>query len=211
MTPKQIHNQNVAMRVVENFQKRGIDAQYVSTKEEALEALLALIPKNSVIGYGGSMTLAECGVLDALKEGDYRLLVRENAKTPEEQKALYREMLFCDYFLTSANAITEEGEIVNIDGRGNRVAFLTWGPEHVVILAGINKVTPDLESAIHRAKNVAAPKNALRLERKTPCTKLGKCADCQSPDCICATTVITRRSHIPGRIRVLLVGEELGY
>ena len=211
MTPKQIHNQNIANRLIENFKKRGILCEYFETKEEAVASLLSRIPEEAVIGYGGSVTLAECGALEALKKGNYRLLVREDAKTPEEQKALYREMLFSDYFLTSTNAITEDGELVNIDGRGNRVAFLTWGPEHVVVLAGMNKVAPDLASAIERARNVAAPMNALRLSRKTPCTKLGKCADCQSPDCICASTVITRRSHIPGRITVLLVGETLGY
>ena len=211
MTPKQIHNRNVAARLMENFKKRGILSAYCETKEDALSALLSLIPEGASIGYGGSMTLAECGALAALKNEKYRLLVRENAKTPDEQKALYREMLFCDYFLTSANAITEDGELVNVDGRGNRVAFLTYGPEHVVVIAGMNKVTPDLESAIVRARNEAAPKNALRLDRKTPCTKLGKCTDCQSPDCICASTVITRRSHIPERITVLLVGETLGY
>ena len=211
MTPKQIHHKNVANRLIENFQKRGILCEYFETKEAAVTALLSRIPDGASIGYGGSMTLAECGVLSAFKNEKYRLLVREDAKTPEEQKALYREMLFCDYFLTSTNAITEDGELVNIDGRGNRVAFLTYGPEHVVVVAGMNKVTPDLESAIARAKNVAAPMNALRLSRKTPCTKLGKCADCQSPDCICASTVITRRSHVPGRITVLLVGESLGY
>ena len=211
MTPKEEHYQNLADRVMCALEKRQMIGYYCPTKEEAKEKLLSLIEDGATIGYGGSISLQECGITDALKGERYHLLVRESATTPEEQRALYQEMLFADVFLMSANAITEDGELINIDGRGNRVAFLTWGPERVILLVGINKIAPDHETALLRARNTAAPMNAIRLHRDTPCAKTGKCADCQSPDCICSSIVTTRRSHVKGRITVILVGEELGY
>ena len=116
-----------------------------------------------------------------------------------------------DYFLMSTNAITMDGELVNIDGRSNRVSCLCWGPQNVIIIAGMNKVALDVESALKRVRNFAAPPNAVRLNKNTPCAQTGKCADCYSPDCICSQIVITRRSSTPNRIKVILVGEELGY
>lgn len=211
MTPKEQHYQNLATRVISAMEKRQMVGYYCPTKEEARDKVLSLIKDGATVGYGGSMSLAECGILDALKSDRCNLLIRENAKTPEEQKALYQRMLFCDVFLMSANAITEDGMLINIDGRGNRVAFLTWGPERVILLVGMNKIAPDYDTAMKRARNTAAPMNAVRLHRNTPCVKTGVCADCQSPDCICASIVTTRRSHVAGRITVILVGEELGY
>lgn len=158
------------------------------------------------------MTLAESGMADALKQrSDITLLDRSTAGSPEEVKEIYHKSLNADYYFMSSNAITTDGELVNIDGTGNRVAALIYGPEHVVILAGMNKVSPSLEEAVSRVKNVASPMNANRLNRKTPCATTGLCSDCLSPDCICSHTVITRKSAPEKRIKIILIGESLGY
>ena len=164
------------------------------------------------VGFGGSMTLAESGMGSALrKREDITLLDRGKAGSPEEVKEIYHKSLHADYYFMSSNAITADGELVNIDGTGNRAAALIYGPEHVIILAGMNKVAPTLEEAISRVRNVASPINALRLGRNTPCAATGLCSDCLSPDCICSHTVITRKSAPEKRIKVILVGESLGY
>lgn len=172
---------------------------------------LELMPAGSSVGWGGSMTLTESGLMDAVKNGDYVIHDRETAKTKEEQKEMYAKILNSDFFLMSTNAITLDGQLVNIDGRGNRISFLCYGPEQVVIVAGMNKVEADVDSAMKRVRNVASPKNTVRLNKKTPCAATGKCGDCLSPDCICAQMLVTRFSIVPGRIKVILVGEELGY
>lgn len=173
--------------------------------------MLDIIEKGKSVAWGGSMTLAETGIMDAVKNADYEIIDREAAKTKEEQKEVFGKICGCDYFLMSSNAVTLDGELVNVDGRGNRVSFLCFGPENVIVVAGMNKVVPDVESAIKRVRNIAAPPNTVRLNKSTPCAVTGKCADCVSPDCICAQTVITRLSAIPNRIKVVLVGEEFGY
>lgn len=202
---------NLAATVIKNIEKRQMKGYYAKDKKEALSILLSLIPEGSSIGYGGSVSLSEIGALEALSGENYNLIVRENAKTIEETEKAFKDILFSDFFLMSSNAITVDGELVNVDGRGNRVAFLAYGPKNVILVCGMNKISPDVDSAIKRIKTVAAPMNAVRLNRSTPCAVTGVCGNCQSPDCICANTVITRRSHINGRINVILVGEELGF
>lgn len=211
MTPKQKYYENAAATIIKNLEKRQIEGYYCATCEEAVQKALELMPAGSSIGWGGSMTLSETGLMDAIRSADYQLIDRETAKTSEEQRKLYGEICCADYFLMSTNAITLDGEMVNIDGRGNRVAFLCYGPQNVLILTGMNKVTSDVEAAIKRVKDVASPPNTVRLNRNTPCAVTGRCADCLSPDCICSQTVITRRSGTPGRIKVILIGQELGY
>ena len=211
MTPTKEYYRNAAQTVIKNLKKRRMDGYYCETREEAVKLALSLMPEGSSIGWGGSVTLSECGLMDAIGGGKYELIDRSVAKTAEENKAVHAKIFGCDYFLMSTNAITYDGELVNIDGRSNRVCFLCYGPENVIVIAGMNKLESDVDSAIKRVRNVASPKNALRLGRNTPCAATGKCADCLSPDCICAQTVITRMSQIPGRIKVILVGEELGY
>ena len=157
------------------------------------------------------MTLEETGVIKAIKSQDYKVIMRDRAKNLEEQRVLYGEICCADYFLMSTNAITLQGELINIDGRGNRVAFLCFGPQNVLILAGMNKVVTDVESGIKRARDIAAPPNAIRLNRKTPCASTGKCEDCYSAECMCGQFVVTRRSGILNRIKVILIGEELEY
>jgi len=209
--PKKENYKNLANTIIKNLEKRQIEAYYCKDKASALEKALKLIPKGSTIGWGGSVTLNEIGLIDAVKNGDYIIIDRDKAANLEEQKKVYSQICSSDFFLMSTNAITINGELINIDGRGNRVAFLCYGPENVLIVAGMNKVVSSIESGFERASNISAPPNAIRLNRKTPCAITGKCEDCYSPDCICSQFVVTRRSGIPNRIKIILVGEELGY
>lgn len=213
MTPKQIAQEKLAHTMIQNMSKRRMEGYYCPDKESAVKKILELIPEGSSIGWGGSVTLTETGIMDALKQRSeqYHLIDRKAGKTPEETKRLNGEIFASDYYLMSSNAITFGGELVNIDGHANRVAMLCFGPENVIIVAGMNKAVPDVKTAVDRVRNAAAPANTIRLNRNTPCSNTGRCGDCLSPDCICAQIVITRLSMTPGRIKVILVGEELGY
>ena len=211
MTPTKQYYRNAAETVIKNLQKRDMEGYYCDSRDEAVKLALSLMPEGSSIGWGGSVTLTESGLMDALAEKNYELIDSSTATNAEENKAIHLKIFAADYFLMSTNAITLDGELINVDGRSNRVCFLCYGPENVIILAGMNKLVSDVESGIKRVRDVASPKNTVRLGRNTPCAKTGKCADCLSPDCICSQTVITRRSHTKGRIKVILIGEELGY
>ena len=211
MSPKEIANQNLANTIIKNMAKKNMEGYYCATSAEAVEKALSLMPEGASVTWGGSMTLTECGLMDALKTANYELIDRDTAKTPEDSRLMYAKQVMADYYLMSSNAITIDGELVNIDGRANRVSCLCWGPQNVIIIAGMNKVCSDVESAVQRVRNFAAPPNCVRLNRNTPCTHTGKCGDCYSPDCICSQVLITRRSSTPNRIKVILVGEELGY
>jgi hypothetical protein len=205
------YNKTVAATVIKNLAKRNMEGYYAETREDAVKIALSLMPEGASIGWGGSVTLSECGLMDAIKNGKYELINRDTAKTPEESKAVHTRIFTSDFFLMSTNALTLDGELINVDGRSNRVCYLCYGPENVIIVAGINKLVVDVDAGIKRARNIAAPKNTQRLAKKTPCAATGRCADCLSPDCICMNTVITRASRVEGRIKVILVGEELGY
>lgn len=212
MTPAETYYENLAKTTMKNLEKRHFECHYCKTAEEAVTLASELVPSDSTVSFGGSMTLTESGMADALRQrDDITLLDRSKAGTPEEVKEIYHKSLNADYYFMSSNAITTEGELVNIDGTGNRVGALIYGPEHVIILAGMNKVSPTLEEAVSRVKNVASPLNANRLNRNTPCAATGLCADCLSPDCICSHTVITRKSAPEKRIKIILIGEPLGY
>lgn len=211
MTPTKEYYRTAAATVIKNLKKRNMDGYYCETSEDAVRLALSLMPEGSSIGWGGSMTLSECGLMDAIKGGRYELFDRSLAKTAEENKEVHAKIFTADFFLMSANAITYDGELINVDGRSDRVCYLCYGPENVIVIAGMNKLVSDVESGIKRVHNVASPKNAMRLGKKTPCAATGRCADCLSPDCICMNTVITRMSRANGRIKVILVGEELGY
>lgn len=211
MNAKQSYYQTLSVSVLKKLQKRGMEAYYCSSKETAVKLVLDLIPEHSSVTWGGSMTLSESGLMEALKTANLNLIDRSTAKTPDETKAIYRSAFSADYYLMSSNAVTYDGELVNTDGTGNRVAALIYGPEHVIVMVGMNKLVPDLDAAFARIHNVAAPMNTIRLDIKTPCQKTGLCADCTSPDTICCQTVVTRYSRVPGRIKVILIGEDLGY
>lgn len=208
---KQKNYENVASTIIKNFSKRQIEGYYCPNKKVALEKALELMPKGSSVGWGGSITLIELGLFEAIKNGDYKVIDRDITTNSEELRKIYGDICCADYFLMSTNAITLDGELINIDGRGNRVAFLCYGPQNVLILTGMNKVVKDVESGLKRARDIAAPPNAIRLDRKTPCAITRKCEDCYSQECMCGQFVITRRSGIPNRIKVILIGDELGY
>lgn len=211
MTPKKDYYKLNAKKIITAFEKRGMEGYYCETKEEAIKKALELMKKGSKISWGGSMTLEEIGLLELLRKEDYSLLDRSTAKNNDETTEIYHKAFSADYYLMSSNAITMDGKLVNIDGTGNRVAALIYGPNNVIVIAGMNKVTPDEDSALKRARNQAAPMNTIRLNKKTPCVSVGSCKDCLSPDSICCNIVVTRMSKFPNRIKVILVGEELGY
>ena len=196
--------------VVEAMKKRGFEAYYVSTAEEAREKALELIHENSVVSWGGSMTIDEIGLKQAVIDRGYKVINRDEAESPEERMELMRKALTCDVFLMSANAVSEDGQLVNIDGNGNRVAALCFGPKEIIVVAGMNKVAGNLEEAYARGRKLAAPVNAQRFNLAAPCGKTGLCADCLSPDSICSQLVVTRRTS-GGRIKVILVGADLGF
>ncbi len=197
-------------KVAENFNKRGFEAYYCPTKDEALQKAISLIPENHVVSWGGSVSINDIGLRPYVLE-HRQVIDRDTAKTPEERKELLRKALLCDTFIMGTNAATEDGQLYNIDGTGNRVAALIFGPKQVVVVVGMNKVEPTLEAAIMRARSVASPMNMQRFSKKTPCAVTGMCADCLSPDSICNQMVRTRRCAPAGRIKVILVGENLGF
>lgn len=211
MNPKKKYYEAIADTMIKNFEKRRMEAYYCPTAEDAVEKALSFLPSGTVVGHGGSMTLEESGMLDALRKADIRFLDRAACKTPEDSKKMFHDSLMADYYFMSTNAMTVNGELVNVDGNGNRVSALIYGPENVIVLAGMNKVAKNVDEAIDRVHLTACPMNAVRLSKKTPCAATGVCADCLSDDCICNQTVITRRSGRKGRIKVILIGEELGY
>ena len=184
MTPMEKHQSQVAARVLEELKKRSMEGYYCRTAQEAADLVSSLIADGETVTFGGSMTIGETGILDALKKRtDLTILDRGEAKSPEEVQKIYRRAFSCDTYLMSSNAITRDGQLVNIDGNGNRVAALCFGPKQVLVIAGMNKVSETLEEAVSRAKNTAAPVNCLRLNKETPCARTGACGNCQSPDC----------------------------
>ena len=211
MSIKKEYYKNLANTVLKGFEKRFIEGHYCETIEEAKTLALSLVPENSTASFGGSVTLAETGVLEALRaREDVTLYDRDKANGPEEVKKIMHDALSCDYYFMSSNAITTSGELVNIDGNGNRVAALIYGPENVIIIAGMNKIVKDVEEGISRTRNTASPQNCIRLKKNTPCAANGVCGNCLA-DTICDQIVVTRASRVPNRIKVILVGEELGF
>lgn len=210
MNPKLEYYRNISGTIIKNLEKRGMEGYFVENKEEALEKLFSLMSEGSSIAYGGSMSLVEIGFFDKVKERNYNLIVREEYKTKEEVNELKAKTINADYFLMSTNAITFDGKLINVDGRGNRIGYLCYGPENVIVVTGVNKIVKDESEGIIRARNMAAPPNCVRLNKKTPCSVTGKCEDCLSSDSICCQTMITRKS-VGGRIKVIIVGEELGF
>ena len=197
-------------KLVEALKRRRFTAEFCATAEEAKKAVLAQIPDGASVGWGGSYTVDALGVKDALRAKGQPLFDRDTAPTREGQLEAMLASQTADVFLMSSNAITEDGCLVNMDGMGNRVSALIYGPKKVIVVAGMNKVAADLPSAISRVRHYAAPMNAQRFPGVSPCRETGRCADCVSPDCICANLVITRLNKIEGRIHVILVGEDLG-
>lgn len=206
-----MRNALAAEHIIAALKKRQMNGYYAKDEEEALKVALSLIPEGSSVGWGGSMTTTDLGLNDALREGNYRPIDRDTAQNAAEREALARQCFSADAFIMSTNALTEDGQLVNMDGLGNRVAALIYGPKRVIVIAGMNKVVGTLDAAIDRCRKIAAPTNAQRFDIKTPCRKTGVCGDCTSAGCICAQMVITRFSMDPDRIHVILVNADLGF
>ncbi len=215
---------NTLKKVLENLQKNNMEAYFVKDKVEALKTVESLLNKDDTVSVGGSVTLNEIGVLDLLSNGNYTFLDRyKKGLTQEEIRKVFTDTFAADCFLCSANAITEKGELYNVDGNCNRIAALTFGPKSVIVVVGKNKIVPTLKDAVLRVKTVAAPKNTVRLGLNTYCAKNGECVSlkvgdkygmlcgCDSPDRICATATVTSMQRNKGRIKVIIVDEELGY
>ena len=200
-------NERLAQTVIKGLQSRNMTGYYAEDREAALKQALKLIEENSTISMGGCMSAHEIGLVQALQEGNYQYLDRSKMEPREGLLAAYDS----DVFLSSANAMTSDGILVNIDGNSNRVSCIAQGPKKVIFIVGMNKVCDDLDSAMKRARNLAAPINAQRFEVKTPCKETGKCFDCKSPDTICCQFLITRYSRHTGRIHVILVNDNLGF
>ena len=209
-TPKELYYEKRGKMLVKNLQSRHFEACYCATRAEALEKALEWIPEGASVGWGGAMSAAQIGLIDAVRQGNYIAYDREKCATMEERDAVAAKCFSADVFLTGANGLSIDGQMVNIDGMGNRVAAIIYGPKTVLVIAGMNKVTDCIEDAVKRARTVAAPANQQRFQLENPCTVTGTCADCKSVSCICNQIVITRHCRPVGRIKFILVGEDLG-
>lgn len=199
-------------RTMESLESNNMEAYYVKDEVELLKKLDVFLKSGDTVSVGGSMTLFETGIIDYLKHKDVNFLNRyKEGITPNEVQEIYRNTFFADAFFVSSNAVTEQGELYNVDGNGNRVAAMIYGPKTVIVIVGINKLVKDLDSAVNRIKAISAPANAKRLNKNTPCTKVGYCMDCSSGERICNDYVLIKRQNKKGRIKVIIVGKELGY
>ena len=211
MTPKEQRNERLAQTVIKNLQRRHIEGFYCPTAKEAVKKVSELIEDGSSVTWGGTMTVRDMGIPDALRSrGTLEVLDRDLVESPEEKQAMYLRAFSTDVYLTSANAISEDGVIVNIDGNGNRVAAITWGPKKVIFVIGLNKVAQTVEAALARVRCTASPINAARFDIKTPCQVDGACHNCNSSESICNYVHFLRNSP-KGRHVVVLVGEDYGY
>lgn len=201
-------NEILAQKVIRGLASRNMTGYYAATKEEALTLALSLIPEGSSIAMGGAMSAHEIGLVRALKEGNYKFIDRD--QEPDKRLAMLKAY-DADFFLSSVNAMTDDGILVNIDGNANRVSAIAQGPRKVLFIVGMNKVCDDVDGALKRARNVAATANVQRFGLSTPCTKTGSCMNCKSPDTICCQFLFTRFSRHAGRIHVLLVNDNLGF
>ncbi len=201
-------NELLAAKVIKGLESRNMSGYYAADKEEALKKALEIIPEGSSVTMGGAMSVHEIGLSDFLKKGNYNFIDRD---AYEDKRAAMLAAYDADVFLSSANAMTEDGVLINIDGNSNRVSAIAQGPKKVVFIVGMNKVCADVDSAMKRARNVAAPTNAQRFGLSTPCSQTGSCMNCKSPDTICCQILITRYSRHEGRIHVILVNDNLGF
>ena len=201
-------NEKLAQKVIKGLNSRNMTGYYASSAEEAKKIALDLIPEGSTVTMGGGMSVHEIGLVDALKNGNYNFLDRDQA---EDKRAAMLAAYDADFFLSSCNAITEDGILINIDGNANRVSAIAQGPKKVIFIVGMNKVCSDVDGAMKRARNVAAPINAQRFGLDTPCAKTGSCMNCKSPDTICCQFLVTRFSRHADRIHVILVNDSLGF
>ena len=204
-------NRLLATKVIKGLQSRNMSGSFAESKEEALKQALELIEEGSSIGWGGSFSIQEIGLKDAVLTGNYTVYNRDICTDPVSKRETELKIFGVDYFLCSTNAITEDGILINIDGNSNRVAAIAYGPLHVIMIVGMNKVTKNEEDGMARARNIAAPINTQRFPLTLPCRETGSCINCKSKDTICCQFLTTRFSRHPGRIHVILVNEDLGF
>ena len=205
------YGKNVAETIINNLHSRDMEGHYFDNSSDALKFIMNDFEENSSVTWGGSETIKEIGLLDALENSNHPCIKHRIGLSKEEQREENSRIVACDNFLMSTNAITLDGELVNIDGFGNRVSCLIAGPQNVYVIAGINKIVANVEEGISRTRNLVSAKNCLRLGIENPCAKTGKCHDCKGKNTICNQIVVTRGSRIKGRIKVILIGETLGY
>jgi len=199
-------------RTMENLEKNNIEAYFVEDNNALIDKISELVKEGDTVSVGGSMTLFETGVIEFLRNGKFNFLDRyAEGLNGNDIKDIYRKTFSADAYFVSSNAITEEGELYNVDGNGNRVAAMIYGPDKVIVIVGVNKIVRDVQEAIERNRQYAAPANAKRLSKSTPCTKVGYCMDCSSNERICNDYVLIRRQGQKGRIKVIIVEKELGY
>lgn len=208
---KRTAHRTTAERIIKKLAIRNMTGHYRDTAAEAVELARDLVEPGQSVTWGGSVSFSESGIKAALEADGHRMIDRSQAATPEEQDAMWREQVGADWFFMGTNAITLDGELVNIDGNANRLALLLHGPKHVCVIAGMNKVVADVESGLKRIRTVTCPLNAARLHTGTPCELAGVCSNCHAEKCMCCQEVITRHSRHDGRIHVILVGEDLGF
>ncbi len=200
-----------AASIIENLKKRNMNGYYCETKEDCCNLVLSMIEEGKSVTWGGTESIKECSIPKELAKNGRCEIIDRAAYAPEDMTEYYKKAFCADYYLMSTNAITLDGELVNIDGNGNRVASLIFGPEKVILVVGMNKVVTTIPEAYNRVRNIASPPNTVRLHKKTPCAATGKCGDCMADDCICNQIVITRRSRDKDRIHVILVNDNLGF
>ena len=209
-TPNEMRYSKLGPRVVQALKKRFFDAWYFDDPDQAVDTVFSLIPKDHLVSWGGSLTAVGLGIFKRLETEGYKTINRDKAANPEERTQIMRLALTCDTFITGSNAITEDGQLINIDAFGNRVAAMCYGPKQVIVVAGMNKVAKTLEDAVSRARTIASPANIIRLGFKGACSETGSCMDCITPDTCCTYIVRTRQSKPAGRIKVILIGKDLG-
>ena len=208
--------------VGENLKKNNMEFYYAETAADVKDIVCSLMPEGCTVTHGGSESMKECGIPELLNSGKYNYIDRSKATTPEETKAVYRQAFSADVYITSANAITESGALYNVDGNSNRIAAIAYGPDSVIVIAGYNKIVRNIEEAEIRVKNTAAPPNCVRLDCKTYCAETGQCVSlkkadrqitdgCSGDGRICCNYLISAQQRHKGRIKVILVGEELGF
>ena len=205
-------NEQRILRTIKSLKDNNINGYFISSQEELIKTIEEIVPSGSKVGYGGSMTLFESGVMEHLRSGRYELLDRDKeGLNKEEFTNIYREAFSADAYFSSTNAITEQGELYNVDGNGNRIAAMLYGPEKVIVIVGVNKIVKNIEDAIERNRQVSAPSNAKRLNKKTPCAKVGYCMDCRSKDKICREYTLITSQNRNDRMYVMFMNEEFGY
>ncbi len=205
-------NEKRITKTIINLEKNNITGYHVKDNDELIDTIKSILKENEMVSVGGSMTLFETKVIDFLRSGKYNFLDRyEKDITPQDMKEIYRKSFYADTYISSTNAITEEGEIFNVDGNGNRVAAMLYGPDKVILVVGVNKIVKNIDEAINRNKNISGPANAKRLNINTPCVKTGECMNCKSEDRICCEYTLIKRQRTKDRMHVIFINDSLGF